>query len=104
MRATHRWLGLGEFPAAPLTDYLTRAISALYAVHGGLLLLVSTNLDRFRPIVVYLGWSNVALGLLLTGIDLHAGLPGWWTWNEGPPLTLLGFVLLYLVRAVPRGT
>ncbi len=47
MATTHRWLGLGEFPASPLVDYLTRSISALYAIYGGLLVLLARDVRRF---------------------------------------------------------
>jgi hypothetical protein len=30
MAATHRWLGMGELPEAPVVDYLARSVSALY--------------------------------------------------------------------------
>ena len=41
MDATHRWLGLGELPRAPVVEYLTRSIAALYGFHGVLLLVVA---------------------------------------------------------------
>ena len=44
MAVTHEWLGLGEFPASPLVDYLTRSASLLYAWHGGLLLVLSPRI------------------------------------------------------------
>jgi len=51
---------------------------------------------RYERIVLYLGVANIALGLMLLGIDLHAGLPLWWTASEGPPVVGLGVLLLYL--------
>src|SRR6516164_8620568 len=36
MAATHRWLGLGEIPIAPVVEYLARSLSAFYAVFGAL--------------------------------------------------------------------
>ncbi len=102
MAETHRWLGLGEFPASPLVDYLTRSISALYGFHGVLLFLVSRDVVRYRAIVIYVGVMNLVLGFMLLGIDLHAGLPWYWTLAEGPSLLVLGPILLYLVRSVPK--
>ena len=58
MRATHAWLGLGEFPASPVVDYLTRSIAVLYGVHGGLLMLISTDVRRYRAIIRYLAWMR----------------------------------------------
>lgn len=97
MAGSHEWLGLGEFPESPLVDYLTRSISFVYAMHGGLLLVVAGNIQRYRPILLYLGLVTVAGGLLLTGIDLHAGMPTWWTLAEGPPVTLGGILITWLV-------
>lgn len=103
MAATHRRLGLGDFPASTLVDYLTRSASALYALHGGVLAVASLDVRRFAPLVVYLGGSNVVLGLLLLGIDLHAGLPGWWVFMEGPWVAALGVALLWLVWPLRGG-
>jgi hypothetical protein len=97
MTASHEWLGLGEFPESPLVDYLTRSISLLYAAHGGLLLLASGNIQRYRPVLLYLGIATAVGGVLLTGIDLHAGMPTWWTLSEGPPVALLGILITWLV-------
>lgn len=97
MAGTHEWLGLGEFPESPLTDYLTRSISYLYAMQGGLLLVLATNIPRFRPVLLYYGIATIIAGLLLTGIDLHAGLPTYWVLWEGPPVTVIGILITWLV-------
>ena len=98
MAAIHAWLGLGDFPESPLVDYLTRSISALYAIHGGLLLLVSCDVRRHAAVVVYLAVTGIGFGLLMIGVDLHAGMPLRWTIGEGPPVMILGIVILYLLR------
>ena len=46
MAAVHEWLGLGEFPDAPITQHLTRSISALYAVFGGLAIRIGCHPTR----------------------------------------------------------
>jgi hypothetical protein len=55
MAATHRWLGLGEMPTAPVVEYLARSLSAFYAVLGALCLVLTTDLERYRPLVRFLG-------------------------------------------------
>lgn len=100
MAESHEWLGMGEFPESPLVDYLTRSISFLYALHGGLLLMVSGNLQRYRPVLLYLGIASAVGGVLLTGIDLHAGMPTWWTVTEGPPVALIGVLITWLILRI----
>ncbi len=102
MAAVHRWLGLGDFPATPIVDYLTRSLSLLYALHGGVLIAVAADVRRYAPVIVYVGAAHALFGMVILGVDLHAGLPLHWTLGEGPPITVLGLVLLWLARAVDR--
>ena len=53
---------------------------------------------RYRPFVLYVGWMNVSFGLMLLLIDLHAGMPTWWTVGEGPGVAVIGLVILYFAR------
>lgn len=102
MAATHAWLGLGEFPRAPIVDYLTRSVAALYGFHGVLLFVVARDVVRHAPVVRYLGVMNVLFGSLMTAIDLYAGMPALWTVAEGPPVVGLGAMILYLSQSIPR--
>ena len=92
--------GLGEFPAVPLTSYLTRSLSAMYAVHGALLFVLSTDVPRYRPVIEFVGWITAALGVVMTFIDLTAPMPLWWTLAEGPWVVVIGIVLALLSRRV----
>ncbi len=94
--ATHRWLGLGDFPDAPITLYLARSLSAFYAIFGGLALLVSTDVLRYAPIIHFFAYVTIGFGLLITGIDSIAGMPTYWTLFEGPTTFILGVVILLL--------
>ena len=98
MADVHDRLGMGDFPVAPLTDYLARSVSALYGFHGALLFIVAADPARYERIVLYLGVANIFFGLMLFGIDLHAGVPLWWTAIEGPPVVGLGILVLHLRR------
>ena len=100
MAGTHEWLGLGEFPASPLVDYLTRSASLLYAWHGGLLLVLSSDIRRYRPILIYLGIATAIGGLILLGIDIHAAMPAYWILWEGPPVTVIGFLIIWLAQRI----
>src|SRR5262245_27104197 len=105
MAATHAWLGLGEMPRAPIIEYLTRSISLLYAIHGGVIVLASTDIRRFAPLITYLAIADGLMGLLLIAIDAYAGLPWYWIALEGPAVTLTAVILLVLnlrVQAASR--
>ena len=102
MAATHQWLGLGEFPRAPIVDYLTRSVSSLYGFHGVLVLLVSKDPARYVSIVRYLGVMYILAGLFAIVIDVYAPLPWWWTIVEGPSTLFSGAVILYLSRSLPE--
>ena len=99
MASTHAWLGMGDFPASPLVDYLTRSIAAMYGFHGVLLWIVSRDVTRYEPIVTYIGGMSVVIGSMLLAIDIHAAMPWWWAVMEGPPLVIMGVAVLLLSRA-----
>ena len=100
MASTHERLGLGEFPRSPLVEYLTRSVAALYGFHGALLLLISRDPVKYRTIVQFVAVMNVAFGVMMLLIDLHAGMPWWWTAGEGLPIIVFGVVIGYLNRSV----
>lgn len=90
--------GLESFPEGRLVGYLTRTTSALYALHGALTLFVSTDVDRYRPLIQFMGAAVVVHGILLLGIDLTQNMPWYWTLFEGPIFASLGIAVFYLTR------
>lgn len=96
MAAIHKLLGLGEMPRGALVEYLARSASLLYAIHGGALWACSFDVQRYRPIIIYLGASTALFGIGVFVIDLLAGLPWHWTALEGPPTTAMGAATLGL--------
>ncbi len=102
MAISHRRLGLGDFPASPLVDYLTRSVSALYAIHGGLYLVIASDLRRYSGVLTYVACTNIVFGSLMVAIDLKAGLPWYWILGEGPPVAVFGLLLLLMLRKVSK--
>ena len=98
MAATHRWLGLGEMPTGPVVVYLARSLSAFYAIMGALCLVVAADLERYRPLVRFLGVAFALMSVVLLGVDLAAGMPWWWTASEGPGGVVFGALLFLLAR------
>lgn len=104
MDAVHRdGLGLGPLPDAPITRYMARSLSLVYAMHGAIVLAVTLDWARLKPLVPVLAWLHVALGCGLLAVDLSAAVPWWWTAGEGPGLVAFGFVKLFLYRRASRG-
>ncbi len=102
MNLIHQRIGMGELPHIPIVGYLTRSLSAFYALHGALLIFVSLDIRRYLPIARFLAWAGVALGALLFGIDRAVGMPMQWTDCEGPFVVMISVVILLLAsRAKP---
>jgi hypothetical protein len=103
MASTHEWLGLGQFPDAPIVQNLARSVSGFYALFGAICLVLAANLDRYRPLVRFLGVAVTLFGVALIGIDLAAGMPVWWTLSEGLSTIVMGVLLFACARHEPTG-
>ncbi|MBL7140692.1 MAG: hypothetical protein ISS74_07265 [Planctomycetes bacterium] len=100
--AIHERLGFGPYPDGPVIDYLVRSVSAMYVLSGLFCWLVTTDLRRYGPTIIFLGAASVAFGILMTAVDALLGLPWWWLAGEGPPAVVLGVILILLERAANR--
>ncbi|HET6883914.1 MAG TPA: hypothetical protein VFI31_27415 [Pirellulales bacterium] len=100
MAATHAWLGMGDFPRAPVVDYLARSASLMYAQHGAVFLFLSTDVRRFRPLIRFMAVVALLSGGIMLAIDLLARIPLFWTIIEGPGYILLAITVLALCRRV----
>jgi hypothetical protein len=58
-----------------VTQYLSRSVSAFYAMFGGLTILVSLDVRRFGPVITYLAIATMAFGMVITGVDVIAKMP-----------------------------
>ena len=96
MNMIHQRLGMGELPHIPIVGYLTRSVSALYALHGALLIFVSLDVHRYLPIVRFLGVAGVVMGVLLFGLDRAVEMPSQWANREGPFVVAISVVILLL--------
>jgi hypothetical protein len=98
MAAIADWLGVGPLQRSPLTEYLTRSLSAMYGVFGVLHLYLARDVVRYLDVIVVIGWLTALAGAIVTAIDFAAGMPPFWSWGEGPPTILVGFAILWLAR------
>ena len=63
MQEIHRQLGLGELPTGPIMGYLTRSLSAMYAVHGAIVLFLSLDIRRFLPVIKCVAALGIMFGM-----------------------------------------
>ena len=101
MARCHEWIGLGPFPDAPIASYLARATSAFYAMLGGLMLIVASDVRRYSRVIAYLAWMGVAYGITMSLVNIFIGMPLSWQIGEAHAAGL-GVVILLLQRARRR--
>ena len=102
MDEVHRRLGMGDLPEAPITGYLARSLSAMYALHGAIVFFISLDIRRHLPVVKFLAALSVVFGAGMFVLDFAVGMPPRWTAGEGPSVVVLGGVLLWLANQVPE--
>ncbi len=103
MDSVHRdWLGLGSLPDVPITHYMARSLSLVYAMHGAVLLAVTWNWERFWTAVPFLACLHIVFGLCMVVIDWDAGMPWWWTAAEGPGMIAYALLVLTTYRRAAR--
>ena len=98
MQAMHEWLGLGEFPVAPITDYLARSTSLMYGVHGSIMFYTGLTIQHHWRFIPLLGWLHIVIGTVMVMIDLTAPMPTYWIVMEGGPIAAVGVLILFLYR------
>ncbi len=99
MNTIHGHAGLGDLPHVPIVGYLTRSISALYALHGALLIFLAVDVRRYLPVVRFLAMAGAVFGAMMLGIDWAVGMPLAWKVCEGPYVVALSTLILWLTAA-----
>ena len=94
----HRWTGLGPVPDGPIVAYLVRTTSALYALHGALIVFVSFDVARYERLIRFLALAALLHGAVILWIDTALPLPALWRYGEGPCFAATGAVVLWLQR------
>lgn len=100
MNSIHSDLGMGQLPDAPIVSYLARSLSAFYALLGGLLWVVSFDLQRHRRVLIYIGTATALFGAILLAVDWVEKMPLFWTAWEGPFIIVFGLAIVVLSRRI----
>ena len=98
MAKIHSWLGMGQLPEMAIISYLTRSASALYALHGAMILFISTDVRRYARLIKFLAIAALVHGVIFYLIDMIAGMPPFWIALEGPIVVATGVIVLMMQR------
>ena len=98
----HRRMDLGQLPDMPIVGYLTRSLSALYALHGAVVFFVSLDVRRYLPVIKCLFMLGFLFGLGMVILDTAVDMPTLWVCCEGPSIIALSSIALWLASKVPR--
>jgi len=52
-QSAHAAISLGDLPGEPIVEYLVRGMSAMCALYGGLLLVLASDVHRYRRVITY---------------------------------------------------
>ena len=96
----HRWLGLGMFPDSPIAEYLARSVSALTGLYGGLLVMLSTDVRRYAPLIRYQAVAIMFLSASGLVVGSWAGMPLWFVGGDAAACWTYCIPMLLLVRRV----
>lgn len=98
MEVSHVWLGMGEMASGPLLMFMIRQASYTYGMHGVSLWVLSSDVVRFRPLVVLNGIAYLLAGPIFFLIDYSTGMPWYWTVMDSVGCGFTGAAILLLDR------
>jgi len=98
----HRWLGWGDFPTAPIAEYLARSVSALSAFYGGFLIVLSFDVRRYAPLIHYQALAIMTLSACGVIVGTSAGLPLWFVGGDMAACWAYGIPMLVLARRMDQ--
>jgi hypothetical protein len=101
MASVYEAMDLGTFPDVPLMQYMTRSLSAFYAILGVNYLYMSLDVPRYLPLLRFSVPVTMAFTAVIIALDLWIPMPISWTLGEA--VSLLGWTLAlwWLLRRVP---
>ena len=102
MAAVHARLGMGELPEKPIVDYLARYASAFSALYGIVLILLSTDVRRYAPVITLQAVTVIVLSTLAAIFGFRAGMPWWWMVGDLASCWFACGAMLFLQTRIPH--
>jgi hypothetical protein len=99
MKAAHESGGLGPWPGGALLVYLARVVSLLYGFYGLLILYLSFDAERYRPLVRFLAVASFPMAPMMFVVIWLAGLPMVWAVSESTSILVIS--VLWYVESKP---
>lgn len=100
MEVSHSWLGMGVMPDGPLIMFMIRQASYTYGMHGLSLWILSSDVIRFRPLIIFNGIAFLLAGPVFFVIDYTTGMPWYWTVMDSAGCGFFGAAILALASRV----
>jgi hypothetical protein len=94
--ASHRWAGLGTMPHEPIVGYLAKSVSAMYVLHGAIVVFISFDVARYDRLIRFMALAALVHGAAMIAIDFAQQMPLYWRVAEGPGFAATGAVVLWL--------
>jgi hypothetical protein len=90
----HAGLGLGDFPEAPIAEYLARGMSAMCGLFGLLQMAFARDVRAYAPLITFQAISLTLISLFATAALWPVEMPRWWL--LGDVLSVCGYCLAIL--------
>ena len=88
-------LGFGEPPHVPLIYYLAAGGSFVYLAMSAMFWIISCDVVRYRPLVIFTGWVCLLSGPVFWWVDANVGMPLWWVMMDALGCFACGVALLW---------
>ena len=94
----HGAAGLGTLPDGPTVGYLARTASAMYVLHGAIVVFISFDVVHYRRLIRFMAFAALIHGAAMFAIDIAQQMPLYWRLAEGPVFAATGAIVLWFQR------
>jgi hypothetical protein len=88
-------LGFGEPPHVTLIYYVAAGGSLVYLLSSGLFWMLSCDVLRYRPLVIFVAVASIAVAPIFGWLDADLGMPRWWMLMDALSCLVGGTLLLW---------